>query len=62
MINKGGNNNNGKEVVPNPGNGEQSKTKEFRQQRSLEGADAPSENTNPTKNLALRMSIGYIYR
>ena len=46
---EGGNDNNGKEVVPNPGNEEQSKTKESRKWRSLEGADAPSENTNPTK-------------
>ena len=46
---EGGSNNNGKEVVPNPGNGEQSKTRESRKRRSLERADAPSENTNPTK-------------
>ena len=48
MVDKGGDNN-GKEVVPNPGNEEKSKTKEFRKRRSLEGADAPRENTNPTK-------------
>ena len=49
MIDKGGNNNNGKEVVPNPENGGQSKTKESQKRRSLVGADAPDENTNPTK-------------
>ena len=49
MIDKGGINNNGKDVVPNPSNGEQSKTKESRKWRSPEGVDAPSENINPTK-------------
>ena len=49
MIDKAENNNNGKEVVPNPGNREQSNAKESRKPKSLEGADAPSENTNPTK-------------
>ena len=50
LIDKGGNHNNGKEVVPNPGNGEPSKIKESQKRRSLERAYAPSENTNPTKN------------
>ena len=48
LINKGRNNDNGKEVVPNPGNREQSKTKESRKRR-WKGADTPSENTNPNK-------------
>ena len=49
LIDKTGNNNNDKEVEPNPRNREQSKTKESRKQWSLEGADAPSESTNPTE-------------
>ena len=38
-----------RKFVPNLRNGEQSKSKEFRKRRSLEGADAPSKNTKPTK-------------
>ena len=50
MFGKGENNNNGKEVVRSYGNREQSKTKESRKRRTMEGADAPSESTNRTKN------------